>query len=97
MQPKIKTYIPPDKAHDVSPDVYVTPKPAYVTPKPASYVTPLPKQVSQLYHKVPTVTPTPVVMYSTTPKMVNSLYTVPYHNSIERHDTSSTSQVLLSN
>ena len=95
--PKIKTYIPPEKAHDVSPDVYVTPKPAYVTPKPASYVTPLPKQLFQLHRKVPTVTPTPVVMYSTTPKMVNSLYTVPYHNSIERQDTSPNSQVLLSN
>ena len=96
VKPKIKTYVPPTPHHELTPDpVYVTPKPAYVTPKPASYVTPLPKQVSQLHHKLPIATPTPVVLYSTTPKMVNSLYEVPYHNSIERNDISSPIQVII--
>ena len=84
----IKTYVPPKEVHEVSPE------PVYVTPKPASYVTPLPK-LSQLHHRVPIVTPTPIVMYSTTPKPVNSLYTVPYHNSIERQDYSVSSQVII--
>lgn len=61
------------------------PRPLYVTPKPASYVTPLPKQLSLSYHR-PTATPKPAIVYSTTPRVVSMYTALPHHNSIERQD-----------